>query len=197
MVPNIRRHPEAGGEPQVVVLAVAQAAGQRIVLFHQRPGACSGLGRPDQGGGAEQADWAASAAGSTASRPWLIASLASCCIRVSASAACVARHHWPGPEPARRPGPHLLQRGQRIGQLTAQRCHQPGQHLRRRRPLITGHTGTLPARECSPHAFPVTGRTSLTCTATPSEPMPQQRPPGDSIFPGANRLAILDPLRHR
>jgi hypothetical protein len=34
--------------------------------------------------------WAASATGSTASRPWLIASLRSSCIRVSASAACVA-----------------------------------------------------------------------------------------------------------
>ena len=53
--------------------------------------------------------------------------------------------------------PRLLHRGQRIRQLTAQRCHQPGQHLIRRQPFITGHTGTLPARACSPHAFPSPG----------------------------------------
>ena len=39
--------------------------------------------------------WAASTSGSTASRPWLIASLTRSCIAVSARAAWVAQHHWP------------------------------------------------------------------------------------------------------
>jgi hypothetical protein len=98
--------------------------------------------------------------------------------------------------------PCLLQRGQRIRQLTAQRCRQPGQHLRRR-PFITGHTGTLPARECSPRAFPVTRRAPASpCTATPGQTdaaaaSARLLPRGDSTFPGAARHAILDPLRHR
>jgi hypothetical protein len=49
-------HIEVPGEPQVVVLAVEQAAGQRVVLFHQRPGAGSGLAGPGPGGGAVQVD---------------------------------------------------------------------------------------------------------------------------------------------
>ena len=68
----------------------------------------------------------------------------------------------------------LLQRGQRIGQLTAQRCHQPGQHLIRRRPVITGHTGTLPARECSPH----------TQAIRPHRPSYPAVFPGDQGLPG-------------
>src|SRR6266567_7724363 len=39
--------------------------------------------------------WAASAAWSTASRPWLIVSRTRSCIAVSASAPWVAQHHWP------------------------------------------------------------------------------------------------------
>jgi hypothetical protein len=45
------------GQPDIFCFSLAkQAAGQRIVLFHQRPAACGGLGSPGQGGGAEQAD---------------------------------------------------------------------------------------------------------------------------------------------
>src|SRR5512142_247752 len=52
----IRWRAEIRGKPQVIVLPVEQAAGQRVVLLHQRPGAGSGLAGPDQDGGAEQAD---------------------------------------------------------------------------------------------------------------------------------------------
>ena len=41
--------------------------------------------------------------------------------------------------------PRLLQRAQRIRQLPAQRCHQRGQNLLRRRSLLSGHTRTLRA----------------------------------------------------
>jgi hypothetical protein len=47
----IGRHREVLGEPQVVVLAVEQAAGQRVMLARERAGAGPGLADPDQGGG--------------------------------------------------------------------------------------------------------------------------------------------------
>ena len=47
-------------------------------------------------------------------------------------------------EPAPAP-PGLPRRGHRPGQLPAQRCHQPGQHLIRRRLFFTGHIRTLRA----------------------------------------------------
>jgi len=96
----------------------------------------------------------------------------------------------------------LLQRGQRIRQLTAQRCHQPGQHFTRRRPFITGHS-EVTARECSPHAFPspcahpphMHGNTQRPDAAVTSAPL---LPRGDSTAStGAARHAILDPFRHR
>src|ERR1019366_2072378 len=48
----VRWHSPVSGESQVVVLAVEQAAGQGVLLFHQLPGAGGGLAGPDQGRGA-------------------------------------------------------------------------------------------------------------------------------------------------
>ena len=93
-----------GCRAQVVVPAGRAGGGPAHSAFHQRPGAGGGLGSPDEGG-AEQRTCAASAVGSAASRPWLIASLTSCPIRVSASAAA-----WPAAPlaaPGRRVGDGL------------------------------------------------------------------------------------------
>jgi hypothetical protein len=46
-------HAQVGGEPQVVVLALAEPAGEGMVLGHERPGAGGGLVLADQDGGAE------------------------------------------------------------------------------------------------------------------------------------------------
>ena len=42
-----------GGEPEVVILALAEPAGEGVVLSRQRPGAGGGLLLADQDGGAE------------------------------------------------------------------------------------------------------------------------------------------------
>ena len=98
--------------------------------------------------------------------------------------------------------PCLLQRGQRIRQFTAQRCHQPGQHLIRRPLFITGHTGTLPPANAHRAHFPSPARTSFTMHGNTRQTdgtaaFARLLPRGDSIFPGPARHAILDPLRHR
>ena len=68
------RYPVARGsrwESQVVVLAVSQAAGQRVVLFISAPERAAVWLTPARTAGRNKRTWMASAAGSTASRPWL------------------------------------------------------------------------------------------------------------------------------
>src|SRR2546423_1547982 len=43
----IGRYPPVGGEAEVVVSAVAQPAGQRVVFLHRLAGSGGGLGDPD------------------------------------------------------------------------------------------------------------------------------------------------------
>ena len=52
----ISGYPPIGGEAEVVVLAVEQPAGERVVLAHQRGGPGSGLGQTDLGGRAVELD---------------------------------------------------------------------------------------------------------------------------------------------
>ena len=91
----IRRRPPVPGEPQVVVLPVAQAAGQRVVLFISGPERAAVWLAPASTAERYRLIWETSAAGSTTSRPWLAASRTRSCMAVSASAACAAQHHWP------------------------------------------------------------------------------------------------------
>jgi hypothetical protein len=86
---------EVGGEPQVVGLAVEQAAGQRVVLFIGLPVRALAWLAPISAAERYRVTCSARAAGSTAWRPWLMAAVARRCIPVMASAAWVAQHHWP------------------------------------------------------------------------------------------------------
>ena len=62
---------------------------------------------------------------------------------------------------ARKLGPALLQGAQRVRQFPAQRRHERGQHLIRRRFLITGHTRTLRATNRRRLRFPPHRRARL------------------------------------
>ena len=82
-----------GGEAQVVVLPVEQAAGQRVVLAHHLVRPRRGLGEADLGGRAVELDLGRPGRrGRRSSAPAAIASATSFCMATSASPAWVAQH---------------------------------------------------------------------------------------------------------
>lgn len=84
------------------------------------------------------------------------------------------------------PGP--LQLRPRLRQLLAQRHHQPGQHVIRRRSLLSGHTRTLRAK--------ITKRTHPRPAACrPSPPLPPSAD-GTSLMPAAVRFPPVPVLAH-
>src|SRR5260370_11300278 len=91
-----RGNPPVPGKQQVVVLAVQQAAWQRMVFLDELVVPFCGLAGPDQRCGPVAVTSSTSAPASAPSLPFTIASLTSACIPVSASAAWAAQHHWPG-----------------------------------------------------------------------------------------------------
>src|SRR5215472_16834038 len=95
----VRRHREAPGEPQVIVLALQQAARQRVMLAAQRDGAVPGLADPGQSGGTVTGGPLGEGG-----RVYPIPApgdrlCTSARIVVSASAARVAQHHPPAGAP--------------------------------------------------------------------------------------------------
>src|SRR5215472_10158903 len=111
----VRRHREAPGEPQVIVLALQQAARQRVMLAGQRDGAVPALADPGQSSGTVTAACSARAAGSTQSRPPAIA-------RAPAPASWSALRRPGGPAPSARRG--AAGDGLQFAQRTRAASHQ-------------------------------------------------------------------------